>query len=91
MSKYIKSQDRELNHIISKLIQVQHDKGQIKGSTDGDQSLSILLTASGIIDGGCTAAKEKIIGSIVGNLINVCERNGTSIETCLNKYWESQK
>jgi hypothetical protein len=82
---------RELNHIISKLIQTYHDKGIAEKMTDRHDIYSIMLDvgelggeAAGIDDseGRCI---EDNVGNILVNLIYMCERNGTSLETCLNK------
>jgi hypothetical protein len=84
---------RDIDHIVSKVIQLEHDKGNIKHSTDRAQLLSVEDTVSDLIgniyDFDRASYLDQLIGKVMINLINICERNRTSVETCLNKAYKS--
>jgi hypothetical protein len=86
---------RGIDHVVSKIIQCEHDKGNIKHSTDGAQLIGLAsyleLLDECVYGAGDDLDIDVAIGSAMVSLINICERNGTSMETCLNKVYKSKE
>lgn len=81
-----------MNELINKVNQWHHDRNLIEGSTDKDQYLKLLeevfelqtniMKGRPIIDD---------IGDIMVVLINIAERNGLSLEQCLEHAYNDIK
>lgn len=78
--------------MINKIIQWHKDRNLINGSDDKTQTLKLLQELGELSDSIC---KEKPILDDIGDMlvvmINICERNRTSLEECLEVAYEDIK
>jgi NTP pyrophosphatase (non-canonical NTP hydrolase) len=74
-----------MEELISKVKQWHQDRNLIDGSDDKSQALKLLQELGELSDSIC---KEKPILDDIGDMlvvmINLCERNGVTLEECLN-------
>ena len=74
-----------MEELISKVKQWHQDRNLIDGSDDKSQALKLLQELGVLSDSIC---KEKPILDDIGDMlvvmINLCERNGVTLEECLN-------
>jgi hypothetical protein len=86
---------RDIDHIVSKIIQLQYDKGLVESMPDPEQLLRLVNEVeqldNHLFGFGQSIDLEEIAGSIVLRLIWILEKNGSSLETCLNKAYEIAK
>lgn len=77
-----------LSVLIDKVKQWHYDRNLIDGSTDKDQTLKLLQELGELSDSVC---KNKDVTDDLGDMlvviINIAERNGLSLEECLEKAW----
>jgi NTP pyrophosphatase (non-canonical NTP hydrolase) len=65
-----------------------HDRNLIEGSTDIAQFAKLIQEAGELSDSICKGKDvSDDIGDMIVVLINIAERNGLSISTCLGKAW----
>jgi len=73
-----------MSEYVNKIIQWHHDRNLIDGSTDKDQYMKLVQEMGELSDNIC---KGKDIsddcGDIMVVLLNIIERNGLSMEQCL--------
>jgi NTP pyrophosphatase (non-canonical NTP hydrolase) len=89
----VNKDDRELDHVIAKTIQWHHDRNLVDGSTDKAQLIKLheeVAELTGFVEGDGSDFRDHV-GDILVVLINLCERNQTSLETCLNVAYEEIK
>lgn len=77
--------NRVIDHIVSKVIQMHHDDDTIKSSID---SIELDEAADNVGLMQCDGFRVREVGNALIALIAICERNGTSIETCLNAAYD---
>jgi len=74
-----------MEKLIAKVKQWHQDRNLIDGSDDKSQALKLLQELGELSDSIC---KEKPILDDIGDMlvvmINLCERNGVTLEECLN-------
>lgn len=79
-----KDNKNPMHTLINKVIQWHHDRNLIDGATSKDQTLKLMSEAGELCD---NVLKGRCIKDDVGDmlvvLINICEREGTSLEECL--------
>ena len=64
------------------------DRNLIEGSTDKDQYLKLIQEAGELSDNICKGKDvADDIGDMIVVLINIAERNGLTIEDCLEQAW----
>lgn len=80
--------NHDVPNLISKITEWHYERNLINGSTDKDQYLKLIQEAGELSDNIC---KGKDISDDIGDmfvvLINIAERNGLSIQQCLQKAW----
>lgn len=78
--------------LIENITQWHHDRNLIEGSTDKDQFCKLIQEAGELSDSICKGTDvSDDIGDMIVVLINIAERNGLSISSCLNKAWDDIK
>lgn len=78
--------------LVRKIGQWHYDRNLIYGSTDKDQFLKLVQEVGELSDSICKGKDIKDdIGDIIVVLINIAERNGITLEDCLEKAWEDIK
>ena len=78
--------------LIENITQWHHDRNLIEGSTDKDQFCKLMQEAGELSDSICKGKDvSDDIGDMIVVLINIAERNGLSISSCLNKAWDDIK
>jgi hypothetical protein len=86
---------RDIDHIVSKIIQLQYDKGLVESMPEPDQLLRLINEVEQLDEHvygfGNDINMEEVAGSIIVRLIWILEKNGSSLETCLNKAYEIAK
>ena len=81
-----------MNKLISYIIDWHYDRNLIEGSTDKDQFLKLLQECGELSDNICKGNEiADDIGDILVVLINIAERNGLSLERCLEVAFEDIK
>lgn len=98
---YLVRQDMLAGHIIKNantktyidlITSWHHDRNLIEGSTDKDQFAKLIQEAGELSDSICKGKDvSDDIGDMIVVLVNIAERNGLSIETCLEKAWSDIK
>jgi NTP pyrophosphatase (non-canonical NTP hydrolase) len=78
--------------VIEQIKQWHYDRNLIKGSTDSDQFIKLLEEVFEL-DASITTGADKTddIGDIIVVLINIAERNGLTIEQCLEHAYNDIK
>ena len=79
-------------HLIKNITQWHHDRTLIDGATDKDQ-LAKLIQEKGELSDNICKGKDVAddIGDMIVVLINIAERNGLTIEDCLEQAWNDIK
>tara|TARA_R100000951_G_scaffold21_1_gene80 strand:+ start:367 stop:678 length:312 start_codon:yes stop_codon:yes gene_type:complete len=81
-----------LEHLESNIVGWHRDRNLIDGSTDKDQYLKLIQEAGELSDNICKGRDiSDDIGDMVVVLINIAERNGLSLATCMEKAWQDIK
>jgi len=81
-----------LEHLESNIKAWHHDRNLIDGSTDKDQYLKLIQEAGELSDNICKGRDiADDIGDMIVVLINIAERNGLSLATCMEKAWQDIK
>ena len=81
-----------LEHLESNIVGWHRDRNLIDGSTDKDQYLKLIQEAGELSDNICKGRDiSDDIGDMIVVLINIAERNGLSLATCMEKAWEDIK
>ena len=79
-------------HLISKITQWHHDRNLIEGATDKDQLAKLIQEMGELSDNICKGKDvADDIGDMIVVLINIAERNGLTIEDCLEQAWNDIK
>jgi NTP pyrophosphatase (non-canonical NTP hydrolase) len=69
-----------------------HERNLIKGATDKDQFCKLIQEAGELSDNICKGKDiADDIGDMVVVLINIAERNGLTLEDCMQRAWEDIK
>ena len=77
---------------VERITQWHHDRNLIEGSTDKDQFCKLMQEAGELSDSICKGKDvSDDIGDMIVVLINIAERNGLSISSCLEKAWSDIK
>jgi hypothetical protein len=84
---------RDIDHIVSKIIQLQYDKGLVESMPERERLVRLVNEVEQLDNYGFGNGinLEEIAGSVVLKLIWILEKNGSSLETCLNKAYEIAK
>ena len=81
-----------LEHLESNIVGWHRDRNLIDGSTDKDQYLKLIQEAGELSDNICKGRDiSDDIGDMIVVLINIAERNGLSLATCMEKAWQDIK
>jgi hypothetical protein len=81
-----------LEHLESNIVGWHRDRNLIDGSTDKDQYMKLIQEAGELSDNICKGREiSDDIGDMIVVLINIAERNGLSLATCMEKAWEDIK
>jgi len=81
-----------LEHLENNIKAWHHDRNLIDGSTDKDQYLKLIQEAGELSDNICKGRDiADDIGDMIVVLINIAERNGLSLATCMEKAWQDIK
>lgn len=77
---------------VEMITQWHHDRNLINGSTDKDQFCKLMQEAGELSDSICKGKDvSDDIGDMMVVLINIAERNGLTISSCLEKAWNDIK
>jgi hypothetical protein len=77
---------------VEMITQWHHDRNLINGSTDKDQFCKLMQEAGELSDSICKGKDvSDDIGDMMVVLINIAERNGLTISSCLEKAWSDIK
>ena len=83
---------KDMGDLVGHVIQWHYDRNLIDGSTDKDQVLKLLQELGELSDSVC---KEKDIRDDIGDMlvvmINIVERNGYTLDDCLERAWDDIK
>ena len=72
-------------HLIRNITQWHHDRNLIDGATDKDQLAKLIQEMGELSDNVCKGKDvADDIGDMIVVLINIAERNGLTIEDCLD-------
>ena len=81
-----------MEQLIQKVSQWHHDRNLIEGATSKDQVLKLIQEVGELSDSVCKKQDVKDdIGDCLVILINIAEREGTSLEECLSVAYEDIK
>lgn len=84
--------DTTLLECIDKVRLWHHDRNLIKGSTDKDQTLKLLQELGELSDSVCKGRDiSDDLGDMLVVIINIAERNGLTLQKCLEKAWDDIK
>ena len=79
-------------HLIRNITQRHHDRNLIDGATDKDQLAKLIQEMGELSDNICKGKDvADDIGDMIVVLINIAERNGLTIEDCLEQAWNDIK
>ena len=77
---------------IKNITQWHHDRNLIDGATDKDQLAKLIQEMGELSDNICKGKDvADDIGDMIVVLINIAERNGLTIEDCLEQAWNDIK
>lgn len=77
---------------ITDVVGWHHDRNLIDGATDKDQYMKLIQECGELSDNICKSECIKDdIGDIMVVLINIAERNGLSMQECLEQAWDDIK
>ncbi len=78
--------------LIEKVKGWHYDRNLIEGSTDKDQTLKLLQELGELSDSVCKSRPVMDdLGDMLVVMINIAERNGVSLEQCLEHAWSEIK
>jgi len=81
-----------LDRLEENIVQWHHDRNLIEGATDKDQVCKLIQEVGELSDNVC---KQKDIrddiGDIIVVLINIAERNGLSLQECMQTAYDDIK
>ena len=78
--------------LIDRIGQWHHDRNLIEGSDDKSQFAKLIQEAGELSDNICKGKDvADDIGDMIVVLINIAERNGLTIEDCLEQAWNDIK
>lgn len=81
-----------MNEIVNKIVQWHHDRNLIKGSTDLDQYKKLDEEQLELYDSLCRGDNPiDDIGDMCVVLINIAERNGLTLEDCIDHAYNDIK
>ena len=81
-----------MDELIKKVAQWHHDRNLIDGATDKDQLAKLIQEMGELSDNICKGKDvADDIGDMIVVLINIAERNGLTIEDCLEQAWNDIK
>jgi NTP pyrophosphatase (non-canonical NTP hydrolase) len=81
-----------MKELIEKTSQWHHDRNLIDGATSKDQVLKLIQEVGELSDSVCKGEDVKDdIGDCLVILINIAEREGTTLEECLGVAYEDIK
>ena len=81
-----------MKSLIEKVEQWHWDRNLIDGATDKDQVLKLIQEVGELSDNVCKQQDvADDIGDMIVVLINIAERNGLTIEDCLEQAWNDIK
>lgn len=79
-------------HLIQNITQWHRDRNLIDGSDDKSQFAKLIQEAGELSDNICKGKNvADDIGDMIVVLINIAERNGLTIEECLQQAWDDIK
>ena len=80
------------DNLIKQITQWHHDRNLIDGATDKDQLAKLIQEMGELSDNICKGKDvADDIGDMIVVLINIAERNGLTIEDCLEQAWNDIK
>lgn len=81
-----------INNTIEKIVQWHHARNLVQGATHANQFLK-LVEEVGELAGNLARGRDirDDVGDIMVVLINLCEREGITLEECLEEAWEDIK
>lgn len=83
---------RMMEQIINNVVEWHYDRNLIEGSDDKTQFAKLIQECGELSDNICKGKPiYDDIGDIIVVLINIAERNGITIEQCLECAWEDIK
>lgn len=78
--------------LVEKVIQWHYDRNLIDGSTAKDQTLKLIQEVGELSDNVCKGKDiSDDLGDILVIVINLAEREGLTIESCLETAWNDIK
>ena len=81
-----------INELILNITKWHHYRNLIDGATDKDQVCKLIQEVGELSDNVCKGSDIRDdIGDIIVVLVNIAERNGLSIEECLECAWDDIK
>lgn len=81
-----------LEHLENNIKAWHHDRNLIDGSTDKDQYMKLIQEAGELSDNICKGRDiTDDIGDMIVVLINIAERNGLDLKTCMEMAWNDIK
>ena len=81
-----------MEKLAKNIAQWHHERNLIKGATDKDQFCKLIQEAGELSDNICKGKDiADDIGDMIVVLINIAERNGLTLEDCMQRAWEDIK
>jgi len=81
-----------LEHLENNIKAWHRDRNLIDGSTDKDQYMKLIQEAGELSDNICKGRDiTDDIGDMIVVLINIAERNGLDLKTCMEMAWNDIK
>ena len=81
-----------MNELINKVAQWHRDRNLINGASDKDQFCKLIQEAGELSDSICKGKDVKDdLGDMIVVMINIMERQGISMEECLQKAYDDIK
>ena len=81
-----------MEKLAKKIAKWHHERNLIQGATDKDQFCKLIQEAGELSDNICKGKDiADDIGDMIVVLINIAERNGLTLEDCMQRAWEDIK
>jgi hypothetical protein len=78
--------------LVDKVVNWHYDRNLIDGSTDKDQTLKLAQELGELSDSVCKGKDIRDdIGDMLVVMLNITERNGISLDDCLERAWNDIK
>jgi len=78
--------------LVDKVVNWHYDRNLIDGSTDKDQTLKLAQELGELSDSVCKGKDIRDdIGDMLVVMLNIAERNGVSLDDCLERAWDDIK